>query len=244
PKLIENKDRYQFYIACLLSEKLHVRAEKAIGQGIKKYPDDPQFQVNMAQLHFGQKRYQQVINVATKGLKAFPDSHPLHVMAANAYSKLSQKNKAIRHYDRALSVNPDDVHARNRLAQLYREKKKQDDEYFHQGVVYFYTGDFRQAKEVLGWVKKDYEKPAELKYYQGMVYWALKESDKGITYLKESIGIKGDYHLPYLALSEAYYARDSQDKAREILKTYRDKYPDSKHIKEIERKITELKKRN
>ena len=241
--LMANKDRYQFYIACLLSEKLYTRAEKEIKRGVQKFPKDPQFLVNMAQLHYSQKSYQKVISVATTGIKSFPDSHPLHVMAANAYSKLSQKNKAIRHYDTALELNPDDLHARNRLAQLYREKKKKDDEFFHQGVVYFYTGDFRQAKEVLGWVKKDYSKPAQLKYYQGMVYWALKENEKGVEYLKGSIRLKGDYHLPYLALSEAYQARDQKDKAQNILKTYMDKYPESRHIKQFEEKIIELKKR-
>ena len=179
------------------------KAEKNYLRCIELNSRIPQCYINLVDIYYKQKRYEEGINLLSYAIECLPDDLIFRHYLARFYMEDAKRDLAIDELEYILEKQPDNY-----------------DAYYDLGRIYFDLGNYDSAIENFENIIEYKEDNAWIYYYLGEAYQANDEIDKALSNFLKAIARNNKLAVAYKKAGILYLARKDYNDAIEYFEDY------------------------
>ena len=198
-----NAEVYNNLGLCYANTGNDEKAEKNYLRSIELNSRIPQTYINLVDIYYKQKRFEEGINILSFAIENLPDDLIFRHYLARFYMEDAKRDLAIDELEYILEKQPDNY-----------------DAYYDLGRVYFELGNYDSAIENFENILEYKEDNEWIYYYLGEAYQANDEVDKALSNFLKAIARNNRLAIAYKKAGILYLARQDYDDAIEYFEDY------------------------
>jgi predicted Zn-dependent protease len=200
-----NAEVYNNLGLCYANLDNYERAEKNYLRSIELNSRIAQAYINLVDIYYKQKRYEEGINILSYAIENLPDDLIFRHYLARFYMEDAKRDLAIDELEYILDKQPDNY-----------------DAYYDLGRVYFELGNYDSAIENFENILEFKDENEWIYYYLGEAYQANDEIDKALSNFLKAIARNNKLAIAYKKAGILFMARGDYDDAIEYFEDYID----------------------
>jgi len=195
-------------------------------------PKNPRFRLNLGNLYYDQKKYNEAILELKEAIKLEPKDSRFHFLLGNAYNKKGSLSEAVKEYEDAVKLNPRHFMAHYNLGRIYtllnrnqdaiREyeealKIRPDHSFSLNNLAYIYIEKYKDFARGIEYLKKAVKASPDAGFILdnlGSVLYEKGDLKEAISYFEKALQIEKDNPAYYLHLGDAYNKLGEKEKAK------------------------------
>lgn len=198
-----NAEVYNNLGLCYANSGDDEKAEKNYLRSIELNSRIAQTYINLVDIYYRQKRYEEGINILSYAIENLPDDLVFRHYLARFYMEDAKRDLAIDELEYILDKQPDNY-----------------DAYYDLGRIYFDLGNYDSAIENFENVVEYKEDNEWIYYYLGEAYQANDEIDKALSSFLKCIARNNKLAVAYKKAAILYMARGDNEDAIEYFEDY------------------------